>query len=256
MPSKSKNSKPKVKVGQSALSSIIKTSKDQVLGVARNRYAKKGGLQQIAADMSELRKLLNTEEKVIDTTPGTNTVVVGASYITPIGTVAQGSNSNQRTGNSTKVIRTDFLAYFSFSSGTVATSNLQNQIFNWYLVKYLKTPSSSGSSAFGISDFLGADSNGNFSPLSLPNHDLNEDFSILANGQVRIDLDENTTAPSAKGAMIEVRIDRAFHQTYNGTAASNIVDNMCFLVVTAINPINTGGASTINAAIRQFYIDN
>jgi hypothetical protein len=251
-----KKSKQQPKEGRSAIRSMISYSKDQAVGFARNRYAKKGGMKQIAADISELRAMLNVEDKQVVDLTGTTTVTAAAPLVQALGSVAQGSNSNNRTGNSIKVTRVDLIMGFAYSTGTVATTALQNQYFNWYVVRYLKTPSSNGATPFGIGDFLGSDPNSNNTVLSLPNNDLNEDFHILASGEVEVDLTFSATNPTSRFKVVNLTIPCSFHQTFNGTAASNIVDNALFLVVTAINPINTGGASTLINSARIWYIDN
>jgi hypothetical protein len=242
--------------GETAMSRIITYSKDQARGAIRNRYGKRGGLQQVMTDVKELRKLLNTEEKHIDTIIGATTVSFTASNIILIGTVAEGSDSNQRTGRSIKIVRTDLLFYFNFSSGTVATSSQQNQYFNWYYIKYTKTPSSSGGSIFSIAEFLNQDAGSNYTPMSLPNPDNNENFVILASGQQEVELTVETGVTSVRFKIQQIQSERSFHQTYNGTASTNICDNCTFLVVTALQPANTGGISQYAASIRQWYIDN
>jgi len=251
-------SKPvkKVTKGETALSRIISYSKDQVRKQVTQRYAKRGGMKQIADDIKELRRILNTEEKHFDTVTATTSVTSTASQVLAIGSMAEGSDSNQRTGRSIKIVRTDINLLFAYSSGTPATTAIQNQWFNWYYVKYLKSAAGAGQTPFGISEFLNQDPGSNYTPISLPNPDTNENFAILASGQVEVDLPDSTTAASARYKVVQLQVDRAFHQTYNGTTAASISDNMCFLVVTALNAINAGGASSVSFGIRQWYVDN
>jgi hypothetical protein len=255
-PSKSKSQKPKVRKGQNAISSIIKNSTDQFRGAARNRYVKRGGLTQIAADINELRKMMNTEEKHTDTQTTATSTVLSSSTILLVNPPAEGSDNNQRTGRSIKVVKIDCNFQFLFSSGTVSTTGILNQLFNYYVIKYLKTPSSSGSVPFVINDLLNIDPNGNFSPLSFPNSDIIEDFAILASGQIDVELPETTTAPSYRNKAVTLSIDRSFHQSFNGTALTNITDNCVFVVFTALNPANTGGNSTVTSSVRLWYVDN
>jgi len=145
---------------------------------------------------------------------------------------------------------------FVYNTGTPATSAYQNQIFNWYIIRYLKTPSSNGTTPPSLADFLNIDANSNVSPLSLRNNDLLEDFDVLAQGEVNLRLTNFTTVLSGETAVVNLEIPKSFHQTFNGTAAANIADNCCFIACVAINPSSSGGASQLLYSIRQWYIDN
>lgn len=239
--------------GPSALSRIIKYSKDQAIERIGRRYSGPGTMTKISNDIKQLKALINTEEKHIDSSITAFTVVDTAPVVQVITATAQGSGNSQRTGNSIKINRIDLNMSFTYDSGTVATSARQNQIFTWYLVRYLKTLSAA---AFSITDFLQNDINGNVTPLSMANTDLNEDFQVMANGIVNVDLHEATTAISNVIRMAQVSHPCSFHQTYTGSAASTIVDNNMFVVFTAINPINGGGISKATLFARMFYVDN
>lgn len=251
----SKNSK-KVTKGSNALSKIISYSKDQVRGAVQRRYIKSGGLNQVKDDLRMLRRMLNTEAKHVDTITTITNVVATASVVQAVGTMAEGLDSNQRTGRSIKINRIDATFAFQYSTGTPATTSLQNQIFNWYFIKYNKTPSSSGATAFNISELLLVDPSGNYTPLSLPNPDTNENFSILASGEVNVVLHEATTVQSTAVQLVNLTIDKAFHQTFNSTTAASITDNMCFIVYTGLQGLNTGGVSNVASSIRMWYVDN
>jgi len=248
------NRKPqrKVEEGTSALKRIIKNSRDQAVDAVKQRYVR-GGLAQVKSDVQALKRLLNTEEKHIDTLTGATTVTSGSSLISSIGTMAEGSDSNQRTGRSVKIIRTDLLMSFQYSTGAPGTQAFQNQVFNWYLVKYNKTTSNA---AFSIADLLNQDPGSNYTAISLPNPDLNQNFTILDAGVVDVDLTEATTVTSARVVIKQVTVNRSFHQIYSSTTAASITDNMCFLVFTAFQPINTGGLSQIAYSARMWYVDN
>lgn len=251
------------KRGQNAMKSIAKNSKDQApINQRTNKKVPNHLLNGYGIDIKAMKRdlmmvksLLNTEEKHVDTL-GTSSVTSASPVIIGMGTVAQGSAVNQRTGDSTKLIRHDLNLVFNYNTGTVATTAQETQVFNWYYIKYNKTPSSSGTSAFGISEFLNVDTNGNFTPLSLPNTDTNENFTILDSGQVRVGPQIIGTAAINSLQFVESSISRPFHQTYNGSGTSNICDNMVFLVVTAFNGINAGGASSVSYGVRQWYLDN
>lgn len=249
------------KHGAAAIKNMAKTSKDQAPTVqsrSKNNHLLNGyGIdgKAVMRDIKMLKSLLNVEEKHIDTL-GATTVVASASAIIPIGTVAQGSTSSQRSGDSIKIIRHDLNLLFNYSTGTPATTAQEFNTFNWYYVKYNKTPSSSGATAFNISEFLNQDNNSAYTPLSLVNPDTNENFTILDSGQVKVGPQFIGSASVNAFQLVEASIQRPYHQTYNGTAASNVCDNMTFLVVTCSQIANTGGVSSLTYGVRQWYIDN
>ncbi len=245
--------------GNSAMSRIIKQSKDQVISSVKKRYTtKKGDINpaMIAKDFKTVLSLLNTEAKHVDTVATYQQVHTTASLVYGIGTVAQGSADNQRTGDSIKINKIDLNLQFVFSTGTVATTSIQNQEFNWYLVRYLKTPASSGTTAFSISEFLNQDSAGNYTNMSLPNTDTNQNFLVMASGTKKIDLQFNTTSPTTYNTMECVSHNCSFHQDYSGSAATTITDGMLFLVFTGLASLNTGGVSGVLVSSRVWYIDN
>lgn len=248
--------KQRTKKGENAISSIIRTSRDSIVKTVKDRYTGKRAPLNIAKDIKTIMSLMNTENKHVDTVATAQTVHNTSSLVYGIGTVAQGSADNQRTGDSIKVDSIDLLFDFIYSSGTPATSATQDQMFNWYLVRYLKTPSSSGTVAFNISEFLNQDGNSNYTPISLPNTDTNENFQVMSSGQVSIMLPYLPTVSSNVHKVVEVSHKCSFHQTYSGSASTTIVDNMTFLVFTAISPLNTGGLSSVTVSARMWYIDN
>jgi len=249
----------KTRQGSSAISQMVRvgTNIAKDVGVAvKKRYTGNKAVANIAKDLSMLKMLVNAEDKQIYTLATNQTVVQGTALVYGIGTVAQGNASNQRSGDSIRVNRIDLNLGFVYNSGTPATTAALDQTFNWYLVRYLKTPSSSGTTAFSIAEFLNQDANGNYTPLSFPNPDTAENFQLMANGQVHITLPAATTAISTVHKIVEISHPCSFHQEYNGSANSTITDNMCFLVFTAYNPINAGGASVVQVQSAMWYIDN
>jgi len=261
MPSKSKSTQSKPRrpaatvQGQSAMQRIIKFSKDQAVERIGRRYSGPNSLSKISSDIKALKALINTEEKHIDTSMTATTVNLSVPAVVAVTATAQGSNNSQRTGNSIKINRIDVLFQYNFSSGTVATTAAQNQIFNWYLIRYLKTPSS-GAANFAITDFLQNDPNGNTSPISPMNTDLQEDFQVMAFGQVHLDLHFNTTAITTVSKVVELSHNCSFHQTYTSTTAASLVDNSVHLVFSAMSGGNGGGVSQVAFFARMFYVDN
>jgi len=253
------NRRPPATVGgNAALSKVIRNSTDIVerAGIAiKNRYTGPRGINNMAKDLSLLKMIVNTEDKHADQQLS-DTVTQTSSLVLPMPAVSQGTTSVTRIGDSIKVVRFDGILEFVYSSGTT-TSNM-TQVFNWYLVRYKKTPSSSGYSAFNIAEFLDTDINSDFTPLSLPNSDTNENFQVMCNGSTNITLPVNTIAGTdlTDRRVVNFSHECNFHQEYNTSSYTGVCDNMCFLVVTALNPINTGGSSTCASSIRVWFVDN
>jgi hypothetical protein len=247
----------RTKSGQSAIARMATQSLDFVkdtAGKARKRYSGKKGASNIAKDIIMLKNLLNVEQKHVDTLTGPLTVVNGTSQVTALGTVGQGSTSAQRTGDSVKVCRVDMQLRFQYTSGT--TNTREDQTFKYWLVRYLKTPISAGTSPFGINEFLNQDWNGDYSTSSFHNPDNMQNFDILALGQLYLPLQFNVATGSSAVRVVELSVDCDFHQIYNGTTGSTICENMLFLVLVGTQTVNAGGASEVVVGSRVWYLDN
>lgn len=245
--------------GVGAISKIVRTSDNLIQAGRRfisNRYMGKNGMINVAKDLSLLKMVVNAEEKQIYTLATSQTVASSASLVYGIGTVGQGTASNQRVGDSIKITRIDLNLKFNYGTGTPATTSSLNQVFNWYLVRYKKTPSTSGTTAFNISEFLNQDQNSQYTPCSFPNPDTGGNFQLMANGQVEIILPTVPTAAAGLSRVISISHNSNFHQEYSGSANTTITDNMCFLVVTALNNGNTGGFTSVDIQSAMWFVDN
>jgi hypothetical protein len=240
----------------SAITSMVRHSTDQVVSAVKHRYAGPRAAGNIASDIKKLVSMLNVEDKHVDTLQAVQTVVNNSPVILTIGGTQQGTAVNQRSGDSLKVNKIDLLLEFVYSTGTPATATQQNQIYNWYLVRYLKTVTGSGTTPFGITEFLNVDGGGNTTPLSFPNTDCIEDFQIMAHGTVEIDLDVVATVDNKKAKVVSISHPCAFHQDYSSNTIASITDNEVFIVITALFPVNTGGSSTVLVQARTWFIDN
>jgi hypothetical protein len=255
MKKSSQNSKKSKTTGSSAISAMIKHSKDQVIGAVRQRYTGKDAMRNIATDIHRLGSLMNTENKCVYTLATPQACSLAAPLIYGIGTTAQGTASNQREGNSIKIDRIDLNLSFNYNPGTVSTGTLLNQVYNWYLLRYLKTPLVNGTVAFAIGEFLNVDGNGNTSPLSFPNKDSDENFQLLSAGTLDIVVMQNTI-PSTISRMVSQTLPVSFHQDYSGAAATTITDSMIFMVFTALNAANAASTSTVTVSTAIWYVDN
>lgn len=209
----------------------------------------------LARDVSRLMATINTEAKRIDINSGSYNVFDTSSAVIPLPTIANGTTDQTRIGDSVLINKIDMELYFKYT-GAAATATSANQIFRYWCVRYKKTPASSGSSAFNISEFLYQDAYGNYTPISLPNTDTNENFQVMFCGDVELKEPTLATNQLAITKCLSIRHDCHFHQSYNGSLATNICDNMCFLVVVALNPVNAGGSSVVTPYTRFWFIDN
>lgn len=233
---------------------MLKNSTDQFIGAAKSRYTGKSAAGNIARDISMITRMLNTERKQVDTLLASTSVVATGPLVSWVSSPAQGTTGSTRDGDSIKVVRIDANLFFGFGSGT--TNSAANQVFTYALVKYKKTPSTGGSTPFAIGDMLVVDGNGNYTPLSLPNNDLIENFQILANGQIVVETPWATASNNTVTRVVNLSIDCSFHQTFTGSTAATIVDNSVFWVVTALSGANTGGGSAFQHTTRLWYVDN
>jgi hypothetical protein len=240
--------------GRAALYSMARNARDQALGAVQRRYTGKRGLSALSRDVGLLMSVVNTEDKAIDGFFSA-TVTQTASWVVNITPPAQGLTSSTRIGNSLKVNKLDVIWELSFG-GALATEAHQNQTFNVYIVRWLKTPSTAGTTPFNIADFMDVDTAGRYTPLGLADKDTMENFDVLYAAQHDIVMTLATTAVSTMRRVVKCEIPVDFHQTFNDTTAASIVDNSLFIVAVAAQPVNTGGASGVAATVRVWFIDN
>jgi hypothetical protein len=254
LPIPSRTKRRSTQSGRGALTTIYKFAKDQVAKPLLQRYSGPSGMRKLVSDVASMKAIVNTEDKHIDILAAAQQVSQTTSLIYGIGTMAQGTAVNQRIGDSIKINRIDLNLLFSFASGTATT--ILDQQFRWFLVRYLKTPAASGTSAFNISEFLNEDVNSDYTPLSLPNTDTNENFQVMAQGQVDLTLNVLSSVSSVATKSLSISHECAFHQDYSGAANTTITDNMVFLVFIASQGGNAGGSSSVTIGSRMWYIDN
>jgi len=237
--------------GQVALDRIYKQSRDYVIGRVRQRYGGRNGVVNGVSDFVRIARMINTENKYVDTLLDV-TANVTTPYNAAINWPAEGTDNNNRTGRSIKVIKFDLLMRFYFSTGTVGTT--QSQTFKWFLVRYEKTNNTN--STFATADFLNQDAVTQISTLSLPNTDNAEDFQILISGTKAIVLPYWVSASSVTKSLVEVSHECDFHVEFNGTGATAIVDHNVQLVIVADTGVPTGGTSGCTFSLRMWYVDN
>jgi hypothetical protein len=246
--------RPTTSYGQSAVKNLIMHARDQVTGAVRQRYTGKNAIPHVLRDVSMLMSVVNTEDKHMDNSITFTTVAQGASLVQVLNPPAQGTSALTRVGNSIKINRIQLSMLFKYSSGT-GTAYLK-QIFKYFLVRWLKTPSSSGTTPFTIGDFLDVDQNSNYTVNSLGDPDTDENFVVMAAGSVNVNLPQALGTDQIVNELVEFDHPCSFHQTFNSTTAASITDGTVFMVFTAAVPANTGGTSSVAFTSRQMFIDN
>ncbi len=235
--------------GDSAMNVMYRKARDFI----SNRYGGSGGVSNLVRDVAFLKGVINVEEKridsVLDVTVGKTAPVTSA-----LSTLAQGDANNQRQGNSVKVIRFDVNFKFYYSSGT--TTSYDSNTFRWFLVRYLKTPTTSPTTPFGISEFLDQDSNSQYTPISLPNTNTAQNFQIMASGTETVKLNFTATVSTTSEIVRSFTHECGFHQIYSGSASSTLTDALVVLVVVSSQNGNTGGVSGVTYGVRMWYVDN
>jgi len=237
-----------------AIQKMAKSATDQMVGFAKARYTGKKAAGNIAGDLARIARMFNTERKQVDTKISTTNVYNSAPVVSHVVSPAQGTTGSTRDGDSIKVVRIDANLQFGFGSGT--SNSLADQRFNYFLVQWLKTPSTGGSTPFAIADFLDVDAAGNYTPMSFPNNDLNENYKVLIAGDIRLDVPFATAANNTMTRTVSHSLECSLHQTFTGAAATTIVDNALFWVIVGSNGINAGGSSYCLVSTRLWYVDN
>jgi hypothetical protein len=216
----------------------------------------------LSREVGRLRRNLNTEQKFIDQLTSLTTVDSANSNVLAITPPAQGDTQNLRDGNSIKVVRMDLNILFAFTVNDNDLTSQANQIFHWYIFRWKKTPTSSGSTPPTIGDIFLVDGNGNYSTLSLLNVNTNQNYQLMANGEVCVEpkttVSGGTDDYSTAREMVHIVHNCEFHQYFSSTTAASITDNLCFMVFLASNVQNSGAgsASSYQASIRTWFVDN
>jgi hypothetical protein len=169
---------------------------------------------------------------------------------------AQALTAIGRIGNSIDCIRLEGNLQFLFGTGTGATLASANQTYRWYIVKYNKTLDTTYASPPSITTFLDADQSSNYSVMSLPDVEHEQDWTIFASGQVDVEIyNFNASVNSVYTKNITFRHDCNFPIDFDSTGAGSVCENLPFLICTAMNPGNTGGLNNIAWNMRMVYTD-
>lgn len=207
----------------------------------------------VANDINMLRKLINTEEKHVDSLMGVITVLVAGPGNVQITTCAEGDDNNQRNGRSIKVFRFDLMMRFQWNGGTATVQ--ANNHYRWFLVRWNRVPTGGVGGGFAVADFVNTDYSGtNYTPLSLPNTDNSQAFQILAEGLVQ--MPEQALQATTVERIVNITHQCSFHQTFNGSSTANLNSNSVQLVVLSMNNAAAGGVSQFEGCCRMWFIDN
>jgi hypothetical protein len=104
-----------------------------------------------------------------------------------------------------------------------------------------------------VANFINADVNGQYTPMSLPNTDFAEDFRVMDQGTVEL---TSQVILNGVNKMVDVSIPLSFHQTYTSTTAASLEDGIITILIVALNIYGTAGFSGCQVTSRLWYIDN
>jgi len=248
-----KSSSPVVKADKS----IFVRAKDYVIDAGKRRYGGKDAMKNIVHDIGILKTVLNTELKHVRNLQGattcntTTSVVGGNNSILPI---AAGTDNSQRTGRSIKLHHMDLILRFDWYGGS--TGVVGTQVFRWFVVLCKDLNSSNTSTA--ISNFLDVDPNSNYTPHSMRNIDLHDQFRVLADGVVELDMYASFTS-GVNGQLtrlIPSTIPLGMHQTFSNTTSASCESNYLQIFVVGLNTGGTGTVSTVSWVSQTYFVDN
>ncbi len=220
-------------------------------------------MAQMSRAIGKIRKNLNSEQKFLDQTSVPANCASDVPVVIALTPPAQGDTSSTRDGNSIKVTRIDLKLGFSFAAGGTGDVTVNNnQIFQWYLFRWKKTPTSSGSTPPSIGDIFLVDGNGAYTTNSLLNVNTNANYQLMANGTVDLEVPywtiSGTSDNSVNREIVDVVHNCEFHQYFSSTTAASITDNLVFMVILASSGGNgsTNNLSQYQLSARVWYVDN
>jgi hypothetical protein len=249
------NRKRKTKTSDNAASIMCRWSNP---ALPTGRGTNLTNMSGLAREIGRIRKNLNTEQKFLDQISGATSVASDVNLVVAITPPAQGDTSSTRDGNSLKVIRCDIRMLFAFGVNVSDTTQQADQTFQWYLFRWKKTPTSSGSTPPAIADIFNLDSTGtDFSTQSMLNVNTNQNYQLMANGTCKVEpkITGNSGITTARES-VEIVHNCEFHQYFSSTTAASITDNLMFMVFLGSNQGNSSAVSNMSLSFRTWYVDN
>jgi len=185
--------------------------------------------------------------------------LAGITNATPstvaITTPAGGTTNTTRIGNRIRVRAFDLLLNAIYSGGS--TTLYQQQIFQARLFRYKKTSSTSGATPPSLSELLVVDANSDYSPLSLVNPNTCDNFQILTDSILSVDLNFGVASNVAGNSRLGLhRVECDFEMEFNSSSATGVCNNMVFVALTALNPANASGSSNVYYNVRMYFEDS
>jgi len=228
------------------------------LNIGDNRGAKLGypGLPgALFSSITEPRRARVPEVKYVDTNT-TSTVATSTPLVLPLNLPAQGTNAITRLGNSIDCVCIEGNLEFIWGSGTTVPANSDCQIFRWFLTKYNKTVDTTFAAPPSINTFLNTDAAGFYSPMSLPNPEHEKDWTIMASGQVELQLGNWISAnETTTTKIVPFRVKSDFPIDFDSSGGGSVCNNLPFLIVVAQYAVNGGGVTIVGYNIRVEYTD-
>lgn len=216
-------------------------------------------LSNIAKDISMLKHLVNVEKKKTDVTLSTPTGIgqfqqtslattgCFVQRLTP--TIAQGVASNQRTGNSLKLVSA--MVNMNFVQ---QTSNADSMKLKWYIINVPEEDmglSDVENKFFEENPFSGViDYNSSRDP------EYFTQFKVVRTGNVYLKADPTHLTPSSN-ANVKCPLRLNHHLKYNANDTEVSTKNQFYLYIIADRgDINANTGATIQYNTRWYYTDN
>lgn len=213
---------------------------------AKNTYNK---VDSLAKKVGTIMSLINVEKKHVDTNYNTaENIEVTSGMVKALTATAHGDANNQRQGNSIKL----YSYQINGRIRQLASTNSAAYVKIW-LVAF--DAASEGTPT--ISEFLDADSNGNYSSMSLRNPDRMGDFKVLS--QKRIKIPQRTVSTERTDAIFSMYGKfKGLHQRYTGSTAASLVTNALYLIWVTDDgtTASTNAVELANYQARINYVDN
>jgi len=226
--------------------------------------AKVASMTSIARDVMVLKRAINSEKKKANLflddayfgltyTTGATTGGYYASYMHPV--IQQGNGSNERNGNSVKLVSAMFQAQFTPQTSADHT----DLSFRWYIVN--KPDANVATSPVTMANQLLNNNpfNGQLDTFSNRDPEFFTAYKIVATGSGKLKMSETDSSSKVPTWNVKQPLRLSLHQKYNGNANTNTTKNQLYLLCVADGGDSGPGFLTginLKWTVDYYYVDN